>query len=124
MIKTFAAAAVALAAFAAPAYAQTAESLVGKYTYTGTETDGSKYEKPGEIVVKLAPSGALEVVYDGGEYVGIGQVSGSIFAMASVAEGKNSIALLTINPDGSLSGKWWRRTDKGKGGTEVWTKAK
>lgn len=119
MLKTFAVAAVAAVAFASPAMAQ---SIAGKYTYTGTETDGTKYEKPGEIVIKQAASGAYEVTYDGGEYVGIGQVAGNIFAMASVADGKNSIAVLTINPDGSLSGKWWRRTDKGKDGTEVWTR--
>lgn len=122
MLKTFAAAAIAAIAFASPAMAQSAASLVGKYAYTGTDTDGSKYEGAGTVVVKEAASGALEVVWDGGDYVGVGQVTGSVLAVASVADGKNSIMLFNINPDGSLSGKWWRRADKGKGGTEVWTK--
>jgi hypothetical protein len=122
MLKTFAAAAVAAIAFASPAMAQSAASLVGKYTYNGTETDGSKYESAGDLVIKAAPSGALEMVWDNNVYFGIGQVTGNVLAVASVAEGKNSIMLLTINPDGSLSGPWWRRTDKGTKGTEVWTK--
>lgn len=119
MLKTLAAAAVVAIAFASPAMAQ---SIAGKYVYNGTETDGSKYEKPGDLLIKEAPSGAYDVTWDGGDYVGVGQVAGNIFAVASVADGKNSIMLMNINPDGSLSGKWWRRTDKGKGGTEVWTK--
>lgn len=122
MLKTFAIAAVAAIAFVSPAMAQSAASLVGKYTYTGTETDGTAYEKPGALVIKEAASGALDITWDGGDYVGIGQVTGNVLAVASVADGKNSIILMNINPDGSLSGKWWRRTDKGKGGTEVWKK--
>ena len=122
MLKTFAVATVAAIAFASPAMAQSASSLVGKYAYTGTDTDGSKYESAGNLTIKEAASGAYDVTWDGGDYVGVGQISGSLFAVASVADGKNSIMLMNINPDGSLSGKWWRRTDKGKGGTEVWTK--
>lgn len=122
MVKMFAAAAIAAVAFASPAFAQSAASLVGKYTYNGTETDGSAYDKSGPLTIKEAPSGALDITWEGGEYVGVGQVTGNVLAVASVADGKNSIMLMTINPDGSLSGKWWRRTDKGKGGTEVWTK--
>ncbi|WP_246337653.1 hypothetical protein [Azospirillum oleiclasticum] len=106
----------------APAFAQSADSVVGNYSYTGTDTDGSKYSEAGKVVVKKAPSGALEVSWDDGAYVGVGQVTGNVFAVASVADGKNSIMLLTIGADGSLSGPWWRRLDKGAKGTEVWTK--
>jgi hypothetical protein len=31
--------------------------------------------------------------------------------------------MMTSNPDGSLSGKWSRRTDRGQKGTEMWKKA-
>lgn len=119
MLKTLAAAAVVAIAFASPAMAQ---SVAGTYAYNGTDTDGSKYDGPGALVVKQAASGAYDVVWDGGSYLGVGQVTGNVFAVAAVADGKNSIMLFDINPDGSLSGKWWRRADKGKGGTEVWTK--
>jgi hypothetical protein len=27
---------------------------------------------------------------------------------------------MTLNPDGSISGKWSRRTDRGSQGTETW----
>jgi hypothetical protein len=30
---------------------------------------------------------------------------------------------MSINPDGSLSGKWSRRMDRGQKGTETWKKA-
>ncbi|MBV5336009.1 hypothetical protein JZU48_03190 [bacterium] len=123
MLKTFAAAAVAVVAFStAPAFAQSAAQLVGKYTYNGTETDGSKYEEAGDLVIKAAPSGALEMIWDDNKYFGVGQVTGNVLAVATVADGKNSVMLLTINADGSLSGPWWRRTDKGSKGTEVWKK--
>jgi hypothetical protein len=29
---------------------------------------------------------------------------------------------MTINPDGTLSGSWLRRTDRGSKGTEIWKK--
>ncbi len=94
--------------------------VVGSYKYTGTETDGS-VETPGVVKVTAEPSGAYSVVWDGGDYVGVGQVIGNLFAIAAVADGKNTIMLLTINPDGSVSGPWWRRKDPGNKGTESWT---
>jgi hypothetical protein len=106
------------------AYAQSASQLVGTYTYTGTDTDGSKYPEPGTVTIKAAPSGAFEVSWDDGEYLGVGQVTGNLFVVASVAEKRLTLSLMTINPDGTLSGPWWRRTDKGSGGSEVWTKKK
>lgn len=97
-------------------------NLAGKYEYNGTETDGSKYEEAGTLVVTAEKSGAYQVKWDGGEYVGVGQVSGNLFAIAAVAEKKNTIMLMEIGPDGNLSGKWWRRNDAGAKGTEVWKK--
>lgn len=110
--------------FAASAGAQSAAQLPGTYDYNGTETDGSPYESKGTVVVKSVPSGAFEASWDNGAYLGVGQVIGNTLAIASVAEGKNSVLLLDIATDGNLSGKWWRRTDAGGKGTEVWTKKK
>lgn len=107
---------------ASASLAQSAAQLAGTYTYNGTATDGSPYDEGGTVVVKAAKSGAFEIVWDGGEYVGVGQVVGDMLAVASVAEKLNTIMLFTINPDGSLTGKWWRRTDPGSKGTEVWKK--
>ncbi len=107
-------------ALAGQAFAQA--NVVGKYDYNGTETDGSKYDEAGTLVVTTEKSGAYQVKWDGGEYVGVGQVTGNLFAIAAVAEKKNTIMLMEIAPDGSLSGKWWRRDDAGSKGTEVWKK--
>ncbi|GGB24097.1 hypothetical protein GCM10011505_01690 [Tistrella bauzanensis] len=57
--------------------------------------------------------------YDGRACLGVGQV---VFAMASLAEGRNSITIATIRPDGSLVTRWWRYHDKGSKGTETWVK--
>jgi hypothetical protein len=32
------------------------------------------------------------------------------------------VSVMTINPDGTLSGNWFRRTDRGAKATETWTK--
>ncbi len=121
MIRLFALAAVGVFALAAPVSAQT--SILGAYSYTGTETDGSA-ESPGTLKITQEKSGAFQVKYDDGDYVGVGQITGNTFAVAVVADGKNSIMLLAINPDGSLSGNWWRRTDAGTKGTETWVPKK
>ena len=97
--------------------------ITGAYTYSGTNPDGSA-EEPGKLTVTVQPSGAFEVKWDGGDYVGIGQLQGNLFAVASVVDGKNSIMLMTANPDGTVSGSWWRRSDSGSKGTEVWVPAK
>jgi hypothetical protein len=70
----------------------------------------------------LAPSGALELEWDNGKQVGVGQVIGDVFAVACLSKGRTMILTMNINPDGSLSGKWSRRTDRGTQGTETWTK--
>ena len=50
------------------------------------------------------------------------QVIGDVLAVACLSKGRTVILTMTINPDGSFSGKWSRRTDRGSQGTETWTK--
>ena len=97
-------------------------SLLGNYVVTGTETNGKPYDGSGPLVVAMDKNGALELKWDGGKYVGIGQVVGDKLVVASSAEGRTVIGIMDIKPDGSLAGKYWRRTDAGTGGTEVWKK--
>jgi hypothetical protein len=114
---------LALFGWTAPAQAQaTNASLVGNYTVTGTETSGKAYDGPGPLAIVMDRSGLLELRWDGGKYIGLGQVVGNQLAVASVAEGKLVIGIMDIKPDGSLEGKYWRRTDPGTKGTEVWKK--
>jgi hypothetical protein len=70
--------------------------------------------------IALAPSGALELVWDYGKNVGVGQVIGNVLAVASSTKGRTVILMMNINPDGSLSGKSSRRRDQGSKGTEAW----
>ena len=114
---------LALIGWSAPSYAQaTNQSLIGNYVVTGTETDGKSYDGPGPLVIAMDRSGVLELKWDGGKYVGLGTIVGNQLAIASVAEGKLVIGVMDIKPDGSLEGKYWRRTDAGTKGTEVWKK--
>ena len=123
MIRIVALAFVALVGWTAPSFAQaTNASLIGNYVVSGTETDGTKYDGEGSLAVTMDKSGALELKWDGGKYVGIGQVVGNQLAVGSIADGRVVIAVMEIKPDGSLEGKWWRRTDAGTKGTEVWKK--
>ena len=94
--------------------------LIGSYVATGTDPDGKAYVGDQTLSIALAPSGALEVEWDGGRNVGIGHIIGNVLAVASWARGRTVIMSMTINPDGSLSGKWSRRTDLGSRGTETW----
>ncbi|MGB7256463.1 MAG: hypothetical protein ACRECC_02345 [Pseudolabrys sp.] len=121
MKTLFVAALFAVLGLAAPALAQNAK-LLGNYVVTGTETDGSKYDGEGPLAITMDKNGALELKWDNGKYVGIGQVEGSKLFVGGVAEGRAIIMAMDIKPDGSLEGKWWRRTDAGTGGTEVWKK--
>jgi hypothetical protein len=117
------AASLAALVWSSPSFAQvSATSLIGTYTVTGTETDGRKYDSAGVVVVTMDRSGALDIKWDGGAYVGVGQVMGNVLAIGSVAEGRVVVGLMDIKPDGSLEGRWWRRTDAGTKGTEVWKK--
>lgn len=114
---------LALVALGSPAFAQAGNSaLIGNYVVTGTETDGSKYDGEGPLAITMDKNGALELKWDGGKYVAIGQVEGTKLFAGGVADGKAVIMVMDIKPDGSLEGKWWRRTDAGTKGTEVWKK--
>ena len=114
---------LALLGWSAPASAQaTNASLIGNYVVTGTETDGKAYDGPGPLSITMDRNGALELKWDGGKYVGVGHVVGNQLAVATVAEGKIVLGIMDIKPDGSLEGKYWRRTDAGTKGTEVWKK--
>jgi hypothetical protein len=105
----------------APAAASNA-SLLGNYVVNGTETDGSKYDGEGPLDITMDKNGALELKWDNGKYVGVGQVEGRRLFVGGVADGRAIIMVMDIKPDGSLDGKWWRRTDAGTKGTEVWKK--
>ncbi len=123
MKSVFALALLGALAWSAPSFAQaTNASLLGNYTYSGTETDGAKYDGDGDLAITMDKSGALELKWDGGKYVGVGQVDGSKLFVGTAAEGKVALMVMEIKPDGSLEGKWWRRTDAGTKGTEVWKK--
>jgi hypothetical protein len=106
----------------APSLAADNASLLGNYVVNGTESDGSKYDGEGPLAITMDKNGALELKWDNGKYVGIGQVDGNKLFVGSAAEGKVVIMVMDIKPDGSLEGKWWRRTDAGTKGTEVWKK--
>jgi hypothetical protein len=97
--------------------------LPGSYAVSGTDGDGNPYAHPGIIDIALAPSGALELSWDNGKQVGIAQVIGDVLVAASLIKGRTAILIMMINPDGSLSGRWSRRTDRGQKGTEAWRKA-
>ena len=95
-------------------------SLVGSYVATGTDPDGKPYVGDHTLAIALAPSGALEVEWDSGKNVGVGQIVGNVLAVATWARGRTVILTMNIKPDGSLSGGWSRRTDPGSKGTETW----
>ena len=123
MRASFVVALLALLGWGAPAWSQaTNAGLIGNYIVTGTEADGKPYDGPGPLSITMDKNGALELKWDGGKYVGIGHVVGNHLAVASVAEGRVVVGIMDIKPDGSLEGKWWRRTDPGNKGTEVWKK--
>ena len=98
-------------------------TLIGTYEVTGTDPDGIPYIGRHLVTVSLAPSGALELEWDKGRNFGVGHVFGDVLAVASWAKDRTVIMTLKINSDGSLSGKWSRRTDHGSQATEKWVKA-
>jgi hypothetical protein len=101
---------------------QAKAALVGSYSVTGTDPDGVPYSGTKVVAISLAPSGALEFDWDDGTFVGVGQIVDNVVAVAYAVKGRTVIALMSINPDGSLSGNWLRRTDRGSKGTETWKK--
>jgi hypothetical protein len=72
------------------------------------------------VDISLAPSGALEFTWDNGRQVGIGHVIGNVLSVAATSKSRTLLLLMTINPDGSLAGRWSRRSDRGSQGTETW----
>ena len=96
--------------------------LVGSYKVTGTDPEGRPYVGGSILDISLAPSGALELDWDNGKQVGVGQVIGNALVVAFLNKGRTVILVMSINPDGSLSGKSLRRTDRGSKGTETWKK--
>ena len=96
--------------------------LIGSYVVTGTDADGRQYPGSGIVDIALAPSGALELVWDNGRQVGVGQLVGNVLAVASATRGRTMILVMSINPDGTLSGKCSRSNDRGSKGTEAWKK--
>jgi hypothetical protein len=96
--------------------------LTGSYEVTGTDSDGRAYPGASILDIALAPSGALELEWDNGKQLGVGQVIGNTLAVACLIKGRTVILIMHINPDGSLSGNWLRRTDRGYKGTETWTR--
>jgi hypothetical protein len=122
-VKTlFAFALLALAGFTASASAADNTSLIGNYVVTGTETSGSAYDGSGTLAITMDRSGALNLNWDGGKYLGVGQVIGDKLAVATFDERRAVIMVMDIKSDGSVEGKWWKRTDAGTKGTEMWKK--
>ena len=122
MKTVFAFALAALMGLGSPSLAADNASMIGNYVVTGTETDGKPYDGSGTLAITMDKSGALELKWDGGKYVGLGQVSGDKLFVGGVVDGRSFIAVMDIKPDGSVEGRWWRRTDPGTKGTETWKK--
>jgi hypothetical protein len=98
--------------------------LVGSYEVNGTDVEGRPYSGGSILDISLAASGALEFNWDNGKIVGVGQlIDDNIVAVAYLMNGRTVISVMNINSDGSLSGKWLRRSDRGTKGTETWKKA-
>jgi hypothetical protein len=97
-------------------------SLVGSYAVTGTEPDGEPFTDRRVVDISLAPSGALELDWENGKFLGIGQIIDNTLVIAYLNKGRTAISVMTINPDGTLSGSWFRRTDRGAKATEIWKK--
>lgn len=113
---------LALSAFSAPVLAADNASLIGNYIVTGTETGGAAYDGAGTLAITMDKSGALNLSWDGGKYLGVGQTIGDKLAVATFDEKRAVIMIMDVKADGSLEGKWWKRTDAGTKGTEVWRK--
>jgi len=122
-VKTIAVATLlALSICSMQALAADNASLIGNYTVTGTETSGAPYDGAGTLAITMDKSGALNLSWDGGKYLGVGQSIGDKLAVATFDEKRAVIMLMDVKADGSLEGKWWKRTDAGTKGTEVWKK--
>ena len=83
-------------------------------------------QKAGVIVGgdRLQPTASATTVRArNGKQHGVGQVIGDVLVVGCLIKGRTAILIMAINPDGSLSGRWSRRTDRGQKGTEMWKKA-
>jgi hypothetical protein len=77
---------------------------------TGTDVDDTPYRGAHTVDISMAPSGALELDWEHGKQVGVGQVVGDVLAVACLSKGRTVILTMPIHPDGSLSGKWSYRS--------------
>jgi hypothetical protein len=98
------------------------QMLVCSYTVTGTDPDGRGYRSTSTVDISMAPSGALELDWDNGRRVGIGQLLSNVLMVASTTKAGTVIMMMNVNPDGTLSGQWSRRRERGYEGTERWTR--
>ena len=73
-------------------------SLVGSYVVTGTDSDGKPYVGTHILDVSMAPSGALELDWDNGKQVGVGQVIGNVLAVACLIKGRTVILTMNDRP--------------------------
>jgi hypothetical protein len=85
--------------------------LIGSYVVNGTDPDGKRYSSTSMLSIALAPSGALEIDWDNGKQVGVGQLIGNVLAVSYSVKGRSAILIMNIDRDGSLSGRWSRRGD-------------
>ena len=103
-----------------PPHDELKHRLVGSYVVGGTDSDGKPYTGNGIVDIALAPSGALELDWDNGKQVGLAEVIGDVVVVSCLIKGRTAILTMTVNADGSLSGRWSRRTARGQKGTESW----
>lgn len=96
----------------------------GTYSLTGTDPDGTAY-KGVVTVTKQGDHFLLSFKEEGaaGEYSGVGLVSDNEFAVAAVAEKKNSISILTPAKEGGFTAVWAWQGTKGLG-KETWVPKK
>src|SRR5262245_35722978 len=72
-------------------------ALVGSYSVTGTDPNGERYESPRVLGIALAPSGALELEWDDGKVVGVGQlIDNNVLAIAWLNKGRTVVSVMTI----------------------------
>jgi hypothetical protein len=77
-------------------------SLIGSYVVTGADPDGRPYAGSRILDVSLAPSGALELEWDNGKQVGVGQIIGNVSVVACLTKDRTAIALRqVVAPQGS-----------------------
>jgi hypothetical protein len=99
----------------ATALAVDAKKLVGKYTVTGKNPDGSAYEGTAYISYEGAYTVKVKYVYSNKTDVGLGTVKGNVlsvqFQNVSAANIKGS-AVYTYNSNGVLAGYWRFKGEK------------